>query len=258
MARSGAPFRVVVTRAAERSDDFAARLREIGVEPVVLPTIAFTGPNDWSSVDTAIETLDRFDWVIFTSATAVDYFIGRVEHLGRRDALGKVRIAAIGAATGAALTERGLDVAFTPTGFSSSQVLMEMGPDVAGRSLLLPRGELADPSLPDGLESMGAEVVDIVVYRTVAPQGLGAQAREVFRSGVRLVCFTSPSTVRNLTAALGDDSALLRKVPAAVIGPTSAIAAQDAGLTVAVRARQSTVAGLVDSIREWKETQNGD
>jgi uroporphyrinogen III methyltransferase/synthase len=258
MADAGGDFRVVITRAAERADEIAGLLRDIGAEPIILPTITFTDPEDWSAVDTAIETLDTFDWVLFTSSTAVERFVDRVERLGRMEALRKQHISAVGPVTKEALEERGVKVAFMPSGFSSSQLLMELGPDVAGRSVLLPRGDIADPSLPEGLASLGSEVVEVVVYRTAAPLGLRKQAKEVFQSGVRLVCFTSPSTVKNLVSALGSEASVLRDVPAAVIGPTSAIAAQEAGLTIAVRAKQSTVAGLVESIREWKERQNGD
>jgi uroporphyrinogen III methyltransferase/synthase len=79
---------VLVTRpgdAAGRSpgdDDLAARLRDSGANVLHQPAILVREPADWSSVDAAIERLDEFDWLVFTSANGDSFFLLRLFLLG--------------------------------------------------------------------------------------------------------------------------------------------------------------------------------
>lgn len=245
--------RVVVTRSSEDAPIMAALVRELGMEPVELPAISFQDPEDWAPVDEALAALDFFQWLVFTSARAVERFRGRAaQHREGLAGLHRLSIAAVGPPTARALAVGGLPAHLVPAEYTSRGLLEELAPRVAGARLLLPRGDLAEPGLPHGLEAAGAQVVEVVVYRTVPPPGLRDAALRLLREGIDVICFTSTSTVENLATALGPDVSLLQAVPVAVIGPVTARAAREAGLTIAVEARESTVPGLVTALQRWR------
>src|SRR5262249_27032316 len=76
--------RIVVTRSREAAHGFATELRALGAEAIEFPTIESAPLSSYRVLDRAIQNLDRFDWIIFTSATGVEAFIERLKFL-RRD-----------------------------------------------------------------------------------------------------------------------------------------------------------------------------
>jgi len=75
--------RIIVTRAPEQSLELARKLEELGAEVLLLPMVRFTGPPQTSELDQAIRVLDEFDWLLFTSANAVRFFLARCRELQR-------------------------------------------------------------------------------------------------------------------------------------------------------------------------------
>ena len=68
---------------------------------------------------------------------------------------------------------------------------------------------------------------------------------------IHVVTFTSSSTVRNFVAMLGGVKAvkpLLQSVMIACIGPITAKAAEEYGLTVSIMPSENTIPALVDAI----------
>ena len=240
--------RVVVTRAADQAGTLSDALRRMGAQVVELPVVAFAPPEDWSAVDRALADLDRYDWLVFTSANGVRSFAERAQH--NSVGLDNVRanVCAVGPATAAAAENCGLVVALMPRDFAGdalAAVLSEQG--LSGKRILWVRAAVARETVPDVLRKAGAEVDAVVAYRTIAPPGLGEQARQVFGADKPdWVTFTSGSTVKNLLAVVGIDA--LTGVRCASIGPVTTEAAQRQGLTIAAEAEPSTAEGLADAI----------
>jgi uroporphyrinogen-III synthase len=63
--------RVIVTRAIEQTADLSARLTAQGAIPISLPLVSFAPPENYAPLDAALDQLNSFDWIIFTSANAV-------------------------------------------------------------------------------------------------------------------------------------------------------------------------------------------
>ena len=192
---------MLVTRPEAQSGALLERLRALGAEPVVCPTIRIEGPADWEQVDEAIAHLGRYDWAIFTSVNGVRYFCERLAAVqGGPAALRRpgLRLAAIGPATAQALEAQGLQVAFVPGRYVAEAILEEIGP-VEGMRILLPRADIARKALADGLRAQGARVDEVTAYRTVpeAPPQAGHDAAlpTGLARGVDIATFTSPSTV---------------------------------------------------------------
>ena len=67
--------RIVVTRAREQADALGSRLSALGAGVIELPTIEIRPPADSAPLDRAIAELDTYDWLIFTSANGVRFFL---------------------------------------------------------------------------------------------------------------------------------------------------------------------------------------
>ncbi|HAX42276.1 MAG TPA: hypothetical protein DCY80_06960 [Solibacterales bacterium] len=120
--------------------------------------------------------------------------------------------------------------------------------DLRGKSVLVPSALATRDVLPRELAALGARVTTVPVYQNLVPEGLAEAAKALFAEGVKphWVVFTSPSTVKNLLAAVG--GAALEDVRVAVIGPVTAEAARRHGLAVAVEASPSTTEALAEGM----------
>ena len=249
---------VVVTRPRGLSEELVAGLAGAGASVVVLPVIAIADPVDDGALSGAAGRAGEYDWIVFTSVNAVERFVGRLRD-GR--ALGGARLAAVGPATAAALARWHLVADLVSPGAgasgsgasgSSAAGLVAAMPAAAavGRGsaarVLFPRAADARDELGPGLRAKGWEVDEVEAYRTVgATASDGATTDALARAAAAdAIIFSSPSTVSHYLALSGG------RVPAVVacIGPTTAEAAEEAGLIVDVVAGEQTDDGLIAAL----------
>jgi hydroxymethylbilane synthase len=242
-------LRVVVTRAKDQSAELSAKLSALGAEVIELPTIELRPPEDPAPLDRAIHELDRYDWILFTSANGVKFFADRVKHLGLSLDHLHARICAIGTGTAAAATERGLNIHLMPDAYvAESVVLAFMQFDLNGKRILLPRARIARDLIPLELLKRGALVDVVEAYRNVIPKDLSLRAIEVLSAKPDWLTLTSASTVKNLLSAAPRE--LLEPIKLASIGPITTEAALRHGLTVTVEASPHTLDALVLSLTQ--------
>ena len=211
-------------------------------------------------MDDAIRSLASFDWLLFTSQNGVRFFVERCRRLGTGMAAlfgGKVKIAAVGPATAEEARRESIPVEFVGQVFRGEALAQELGRKVSGKKVLLPRSDRAGAALPAALRALGAEVVEVIAYRSISPDLAAAEAAEVIRAGeVDVITFASPSAFHHLATEFGLD--LLRRmadrVALASIGPVTSAAIRGAGLRVAVEATESTAAGLVAALTRYFES----
>jgi uroporphyrinogen III methyltransferase/synthase len=231
--------KIVVTRTRAQAGKLAEHLQAQGAQIIEFPTIEIRPPEE----PLQLANLDGYDWVLFTSVNAVEYFAQGLEAIARsiREIEG-ASICAVGPATKKSIEALGLSVGLVPKKFradSIAEAFQESGisaNSLRGKKMLLPCGDLAGDSLPDALRSLGAEVAEPVVYR--------------IESHPDWVVFTSASTARNFSGILGRHNLaeLGQDIRYASIGPMATEAARDAGIDVAVEATRHDVPGLVEAI----------
>ncbi len=243
--------KVLVTRSRHQASALSRMLAECGAAPVELPAIDIQPLADTDELDRVISDLARYQWVVFTSSNGVESFFGRLRSLGKDcRSLFAVKLAAIGPATAEALEQRGLVPDYVPADYTGAALVSGLaGQNVAGRSILLLRTDIADRELSDGLAKLGATVDEVTVYRTVSPAASIAEAKERLLAGeIDVVTFTSSSTVSNLVAAFDGAKPDIGGAVIACIGPKTAETAKTAGLKVDVVASDHTIPGLVGAI----------
>jgi uroporphyrinogen III methyltransferase/synthase len=241
---------ILITRAASQSEELRSALEAAGARVLECPLLEIVPIEDWTEVDEAISQLDRYDWVIFTSTNAVEYFLKRASKAG---AVCRVPIAAVGSSTATRLKEWNLAPAIVPQNFRAEGLLEAFPSDLHGKRILVPRAETARELLPDELRRRGAVVDVLPVYRTSkASQGSMDLRLAITREKVDVLVLTSPSAVRFLTETLGDEiQSILSSTIIAVIGPVAASAAAEAGLFAAIQPKHATIPDLVKAIRAY-------
>jgi uroporphyrinogen III methyltransferase/synthase len=264
--------RVLVTRTRQQASVLSRALADAGAEAIELPTIEIVEDADDAGVANAIEALrtSAYGWVVFTSANAIDIFLGRLHAAGLDGrAFGRAQIACVGPGTAAALEARGLRADLVPERYVAEGLLDAFGTRVMrGQRVLLPRARGARDVLIEGLQAMGARVDELPLYRAAVPSSPDAEGLHRLRAGeIDVVTFASSSAVRNLVEMLENNRQqtdenrqqttdnrtaidVLRGVAIAVIGPVTAAAVRDAGLEVAVEAAEYTIEGLVRALVE--------
>jgi uroporphyrinogen III methyltransferase/synthase len=243
--------RIVITRAKAQADALASKLAALGAETVELPTIEIRAAADYAPLDRAIERLSGYDWLIFTSANGVKFFLERLDRSAADLRALRAGICAIGPATRAAIEALHLKVDVMGKEYIAEGLLEALRDhDLAGKRVLLPRAAVARDLVPAELARRGA-VVDVVeAYRTVMPESAAERAREIFGAPHRpdWIAFTSASTVQNFAAAAGVE--LLHNVRVASIGPITTQAARNLGIEVTVEAPEYTIDGLVACVAD--------
>jgi uroporphyrinogen III methyltransferase/synthase len=237
---------ILTTRAHGQGEELRQGLEALGAVVVHIPTIEFIPPADWTAAEEAIGRLSSYDWIVLTSANAVDTFIDRA------GTLPGIRIAAVGQQTARRLGERGVEADLVPEKFRSEALLEQFSSDLTGVRILLPRAEVADETLPETLRSRGATVDVVVVYRTRIPDEGREDLRRLLREdAIDCITLTSGSTVQNLITMLGDQH--VSGTAIAAIGPVTRHAAEQAGLQVDIEPESAAVPDLVEAIRRHFE-----
>ena len=243
--------RIVVTRARGQANALSERLRALGAEAIEMATIEIRPAADYGPLDRALDELAAYDWLIFTSANGVRFFLERLDRSAVDLRALRARICAIGPATRAAVEALHLKVDLMGKEYVAEGLLEAFGPyDLAGRRVLLPRAAVARDLVPIELVRRGARVDVVEAYRTVVPEGAAGQAGEIFGAARKpdMITFTSSSTVRNFVGVAG--AASLQGVKAVSIGPVTTETARGLGIEVAASARVFTIDGLVEAVLE--------
>src|SRR3954462_3939615 len=251
--------RIVVTRSREQAGELVDLLEERGAEAIQAPTIRIAPPEDADALDRACAEAGAYDWIVFTSANAVESFMGRLVANGDVRDLKGVRLCAIGPSTAQRIAAYGIRVDVVPDESRAEAVmdaLRETG-DLAGARVLLPRADIAREILADQLREAGTLVTEVAAYRTMlAGGGDRSGDQDIYRMlldrQVDAVTFTSASTVKNFAKIFGEDQAadLLRATIVASIGPVTAEAAQQLGIATTVMPKKYTIPDLVDALVE--------
>lgn len=238
---------ILSTRAA--SPELRNGLEAAGARVIECPAIAIEPVDDWTEVDRAASNLHTYDWLIFTSSNAVEFFMRRVSNLNVKCS---TPIAVIGSGTARALLNWDLEPSRIPPKFRAESLIETFSADMSGTRILIPRAETAREILPEELRRRGATVDIVTVYRTVKAAGLTDLREHLKRETIDAVVFTSPSAVRYFGEELGEDLAeSLRSIPIAVIGPVAREAVAAAGLDAVIEPEQATIQHLIQAIRSY-------
>ena len=258
---------ILITRAKAQSAEMAAELEAMGARVVHCPTIEVAPPDSWSTLDAAIQKLEEYDWLVFTSTNGVEFFFDRLRKTRSQDlsALKKLNICSIGPATARTLETVGAHAVVVATDSKAEGALAAiidyLGGDeyLTGLRFLIPRARIARDILPEGLRALGARVDAVEAYQTIQPKIERASIIRLFNeNSIDGITFTSSSTVSNLAALVKPEelACLLEGTTAFCIGPVTAETAKQYRISQIVHPRKYNSSALVEAIAKSLGRQN--
>ncbi|MFZ0744259.1 MAG: uroporphyrinogen-III synthase [Terracidiphilus sp.] len=251
MSQPLAGRRVLVTRAAQQAGKLSEGLRELGAEAVEVPLIEICPPTSYDALDAALQRVDSYDWLLFTSVNSVVPFQVRAMDLGVSLSHLKPQVAAVGKSTAQALEMLlHLRVSLTPKEYVAESLVSALKDQIAGKRVLLVRAAIARDVIPDALRAAGATVQFVDAYRNLLPEAAPAQLRKAFTQPIDAATFTSSSSVTHLAdAAKAADIAFpFADVLAISIGPITSRTLRDCGWAPVAEADPHDVPGLVAAV----------
>lgn len=162
---------VLVTRPAHQAEELCRLICEQGGVAFRFPTLAIAPLLETETITNTLAQLDSYQWLIFISANAVtmhSYYTDGVKMASFKS----TQIAAIGKATAKALASVGLPIDLVPADGYTSEVLLAMPQmqAIQGQRCLIIRGEGGREDLASELQSRGASVDYLNVYKRIKPE----------------------------------------------------------------------------------------
>jgi uroporphyrinogen III methyltransferase/synthase len=241
--------RVLVTRPLDQAETLCSQFDELGADCLIQPAIQISPPEDWSAVDSAIDRLGEFDWLVFSSSNGVRFMVERLlERGGDLRKLASVKIAVMGPGTGEELERYHLKADMRPEQYRAEALAEMLRGEARGRRFLLARASRGREVLSEELLAAGAHVEQIVVYRSNdVPEPNPEIAASLAAGRIDWISVTSSAIARSLAKMFGQE---LCKSQLASISPITSATIRSLGFEVAVEAIVYTMDGVVDAIME--------
>ncbi|MBI4192485.1 MAG: uroporphyrinogen-III synthase [Betaproteobacteria bacterium] len=242
---------IVVTRPAHQAAHLAELIRAAGGNPILFPVIEIVEVGDLQPLLALIDRLDEFDIAIFISPNAVNKAMNLIK--ARRALPPRLKFAAIGRGSVKELKRFGLTDVIAPARFDSEALLELPGmQDIAGRRIVIFRGDGGRELLADTLSARGATVEYAECYRRGRPQLDAAPLLKAWaRNELHAITVTSSEGLHNLFDLVGKlGQSWLRKTPVFVPHPRIEQTARELGL-VNVALTDQGDEGLVRGLAQW-------
>lgn len=252
----------IILRAAHRAAATVAEFARLGIDSSCTQLIETVWPQDLTALDERVGRLaaGEYQWVMLTSVSTVHVLAQR---LAGRPLPPHTRFAAVGASTAAAAGRLlGREVDFLPAEQSAAGMVREffLPP---GTRVLYAHGDLASPTLSQGLRGWQVALDEVIAYATVpaggdqhpvhalpAPDGVRVLDPQQMLGALphsQLVVFAAPSIVRRFAELAG--TSLAAGLGTIAIGAPTARAMEQAGIRVDATAADPTPAGLAACAR---------
>ena len=239
---------VLVTGSKSMVERLSPILKEEGAEAISFSLIR-TEAMKTPELDKAMEEIDSYTWIIFTSANGVNCFFDELKSLRKdiRDFHG-VHFAVIGDGTRKALEDHGIYSDFIPTAYSSQDMAKTMVPLMKENDrVLMLRAEEANQVLPDAFAKAGIAHTCIPLYHTVVDDRKADELSRLIKM-VDYITFASSSAVKAFVSMVDDLDEVKGKYIS--IGPVTTKTAKGLGLTVEKTAISYTARGIVEIIMQ--------
>lgn len=248
--------RILITRSKEQSGAWAEELQGFGAEVHIYPLIKIVSIVDSAEIKQALQQLETFDWLVFTSTNGVSsFFEACTKHFSDTTYMDRLqKIATVGPATTEELAKYKLQPLITPQRFTGNDLAAAFG-DVKGFKILFPTTTIFREDLSGQLAKRGADLHKIPFYDTqFTPIEEARKLAELINNGLDIVTFASPSAVRSFHEKMLAAGIKMEGILLACIGPATSAEARKLGFKVDIEAENFTTGGLTEAIIKHYES----
>ena len=247
--------KILITRPRSSAAELSRALEREGARTFIYPLIEIVREK-YLDERRVLEKLRGSDWIIFTSANAVEICFDIMKK-NRKDArlFAAARIAVLGTGTEKELARRGVIADVIPEKFMLEGLLRSFrGFDVKGKRIFIPHSRQGRPVLVRALAGRGALVDEMFLYRVKPPREAcrGELIKLIRRERFDAITFTSSSCVRQFMRLAGKAKKLLQRQTFAAIGPVTGQTLREFGYPAAATAKVFTAEGLVQAVKKIK------
>jgi uroporphyrinogen III methyltransferase/synthase len=244
---------IVVTRPRDRADEMIEAITRLGGEALIVPMIAVQPLPMAEAHLAALRKLEQFDWLVFTSTSAVEMFHLWLEKAMIKELPATLHVIAVGEKTAAVVRAHGWHVEALAERASADGVVATLLQQKAGDNtkILFPRALEGRELIPQELEKVGAQVVVLPVYQTApaTPKNLAVLRLRLREKNIDAITFTSPSAAQQFFHLLPlGEWPILREICLAAIGRTTAAAIREHGLQASVMPETTSAVALIEAI----------
>lgn len=234
--------RILVTGSRNMASCLEEEFDKYGGETIAISLVE-TIP-DYSNCDDKLNDIEKYSWLVFTSANGVNIFFDRLRDL-KTDVrkLANIKFAVVGTSTRKALEKYGLYADFVPSKFTSKTLADELAQILTDKDrVLIVRGKQGKNFIEDKFTSMAVDFDKICIYETIQDERRADEVRRICRD-VDYIVVTSGSGARALKDMAGCEHENI-----VAIGPVTKKDCEEAGLSVKLVAKEFDAKGIVDVI----------
>lgn len=251
---------ILVTRAVSANSEFRQMLEAKGATVLEFPALVIKPPSSWQLLDSSIEHLSVYNWLILTSANGVEYFWQRLHHLGKdKNHLKHLKIAVVGKKTEQYLQKYQMSADFIPPNFIADSLVEHFPESLSQQKILFPRVESGGREiLVQELSKKGALVTEVPVYQSGCPDIIDETAwNALINEVISIITFASSKTVQNFYTLVNQAmveyprltiDSILKDVSIVSIGPQTSLTCQQLLKRVDIEAQEYTLEGLTQAI----------
>lgn len=245
---------VLVTRPAHQAEGLCALIEAEGGRALRFPVLEILDPVDSEPLLALIDRLEEFDMALFISPNAVNKALNLIK--ARREFPAHLKIVAIGKGSARELERFGHPADIYPERKFDSETLLEMEEmrQVAGKRVVIFRGDDGRELLADTLRARGAQVEYAEVYRRGRPNAdVDGLLHHWARGEIDVVVTTSNAGLRNLFDMVGKlGQQWLRNTPLVVVSERGAALARELGFKHPPIVTEASDESLVEAIKAWR------
>ena len=254
--------RILITAPRKYAARLSGAIIEYGGLPILMPTIETCRLSDYSELDHALQQIDQFDWIAFTSRNGIDAFFERLNLRGISTSLLKnCQLSALGKDS-EKLFDLGLKVDLLPTDSSPDGIVRELAQikGIKTQKILVPIPQVEGipepnivPRFVAGLKNIGMKVTSVPTYLT---RCLDKETYKVELSLMRskkidVIAFSSTAEVTSFLRMVDGEQDYCDCI-IACFGPYTAANADSLGLNVSIVSdNYSSFTGFVEAIVKW-------
>lgn len=252
---------IVITRDVKQAEPFSSQLKRLGTNVILFPTIKIVGPDEPEKIRAGLEDISHYSWIVFTSANAVSYFF---KFVFRNEVdFKRINIACVGKKTAEVLGDFNLSPTLIPNKFSAQDIFEAMRKyDIKGKHILIPVSNLAAHEIENELQALGAIVKRVELYQTKTYKNPDTEMlhQKISDNLIDCVTFFSPSALNAFIQLMGEEvinEINSNQIAIAVIGSTTAKAAEEVKLKLIIQPMQSDSESFLQALKEYySDSQN--
>jgi uroporphyrinogen-III synthase len=245
---------ILITKGETESKKNLDLLRHEGAELIFCPTIKMLPATNSPELDDALKMFSQFDYLVFTSANAVEIFFDITKK--RKLNLAKVKVAAVGKSTADECQSVGITVDILPDEFSTKGLIEKFSEfDLIDKKIFIPGSSLSGGELNLGLSEFGAHVYSVPIYDVVQNElcNLKNEHKKIQKKHPNVFVFTSPSSFDSFLRIMNvvDPDKYFGASTICAIGTTTENAIRERGLTVHIVPKTFSLQGISDAIIKY-------